>query len=156
MGIAGKLAKRLAKAVEPETAGQKKVKKATKGQRAYARGQMKGAAAGATGAAALAGLGITELRARLKEAETDKERAEIKAAIEKTLREMSEEEKTMKGKNTRGTSPKPKLRPDTDMMGGGMAKRKMYNKGGYANCGASMKATQKSTNMAYGGMARKK
>jgi uncharacterized ferredoxin-like protein len=30
------------------------------------------------------------------------------------------------------------------------------NKGGYANCGASMKATQKSTNMAYGGMARKK
>ena len=31
-----------------------------------------------------------------------------------------------------------------------------FNKGGYANCGASMKATQKSTNMAYGGMARKK
>ena len=40
-----------------------------------------------------------------------------------------------------------------------MAKRyKEMNmaKGGYANCGASMKATQKSTNMAYGGMARKK
>ena len=32
-----------------------------------------------------------------------------------------------------------------------------FNKGGYANCGASMKATQKSTNhMAYGGMARKR
>jgi hypothetical protein len=32
-----------------------------------------------------------------------------------------------------------------------------FNKGGMANCGASMKATQKSTaNMAYGGMARKK
>ena len=31
-----------------------------------------------------------------------------------------------------------------------------FNKGGYANCGASVKATQKSTNMAYGGMARKK
>lgn len=30
-----------------------------------------------------------------------------------------------------------------------------FNKGGYANCGASMKATQKST-MACGGMARKK
>jgi len=133
MGLAGKLAKRIAKAVEPETAGQKKVKKATQGQRAYARGQIKGAAAGATGAAGLAGLGITELRARLKEAETDKERAEIKAAIEKTLREMSEEEKTMKGNNTRGTSPRPKLRP------------KEMNKGGYANCGASMKATQKSS-----------
>ena len=42
-----------------------------------------------------------------------------------------------------------------DYNKGGMA-RKKYNKGGYANCGASMKATQKSTNMAYGGMARKK
>ena len=30
------------------------------------------------------------------------------------------------------------------------------NKGGYANCGASMKPTQKSTKMAYGGMSRKK
>lgn len=38
---------------------------------------------------------------------------------------------------------------------GGMA-RKKYNKGGYANCGASMPATQKSTKMAYGGMARKR
>ena len=28
-------------------------------------------------------------------------------------------------------------------------------KGGYANCGASMPATQKSTKMAYGGMAKK-
>lgn len=31
-----------------------------------------------------------------------------------------------------------------------------FAKGGYANCGASMKATQKSTNMMYGGMAKKK
>jgi hypothetical protein len=30
------------------------------------------------------------------------------------------------------------------------------NKGGYANCGASVKATQQSTNMSYGGMARKR
>ena len=42
-----------------------------------------------------------------------------------------------------------------DYNKGGMA-RKKYNKGGYANCGASMKATQKATKMAYGGMARKK
>ena len=42
-----------------------------------------------------------------------------------------------------------------DYNKGGMA-RKKYAKGGYANCGASMKPTQKSTNMAYGGMARKK
>lgn len=30
-----------------------------------------------------------------------------------------------------------------------------FNKGGYANCGASMKATQKSTKMMRGGMVRK-
>jgi ATP phosphoribosyltransferase len=30
-----------------------------------------------------------------------------------------------------------------------------FNKGGYANCGASMKPTQKSTNMMRGGMVRK-
>ena len=36
---------------------------------------------------------------------------------------------------------------------GGMVKG--YAKGGYANCGASMKATQKAT-MACGGMVKKK
>ena len=35
------------------------------------------------------------------------------------------------------------------------AEPKRMNKGGYANCGASMPATQKSTKMAYGGMAKK-
>ena len=35
------------------------------------------------------------------------------------------------------------------------SRKPSFNKGGYANCGASMKATQKST-MACGGMARKK
>ena len=44
--------------------------------------------------------------------------------------------------------------PDMPFNKGGMA-RKKYNKGGYANCGASMKATQKST-MACGGMVHKK
>jgi len=44
--------------------------------------------------------------------------------------------------------------PEMPFNKGGMA-RKKYNKGGYANCGASMKATQKST-MACGGMAHKK
>ena len=31
-----------------------------------------------------------------------------------------------------------------------------FAKGGYANCGASVKPTQKSTKMMYGGMAKKK
>ena len=37
---------------------------------------------------------------------------------------------------------------------GGVAKN--YAKGGYANCGASTKSTQKSTNMMRGGMPRYK
>jgi len=46
-------------------------------------------------------------------------------------------------------TPKPKRKAK-----GGMAKK--YNKGGYANCGASMKATQKSSQkMAKGGMLKK-
>lgn len=55
-------------------------------------------------------------------------------------------DKKMKGKVTL---------PEMPFNKGGMA-RKKYNKGGYANCGASVKAAQKSTKMAYGGMARKK
>lgn len=34
-------------------------------------------------------------------------------------------------------------KPVKKMMGGGMAKPKMYNKGGMANCGASVKPAQK-------------
>lgn len=98
------------------TPGQQQIEKATKGQRAYAKGQAK--AAGAT--AGLAGLGMAALNKKLKEAETEAERQTIRAEIEKLMREMAAEE---------GTDKKAK---------GGMA-RKNYNKGGYANCGASMK-----------------
>lgn len=45
-----------------------------------------------------------------------------------------------------------KKKGSAKMARGGMAK---YNKGGYANCGASMKPTQKAT-MMCGGMAHKK
>jgi len=59
--------------------------------------------------------------------------------ITKTRQEVSEEVNRPGGKYEKKQTRKPS-----------------FNKGGYANCGASMKATQKSTNMAYGGMARKK
>ena len=120
------------------TEGQKKIEKPVREQRAYAKGQVKAAGATALTAAALSGMTITELRKAKREAETEAQRAKIQAAIEKTLREMAQEKKTMKGDNTRGTSPKPKLRPK-DMNKGGMAKKKKYNKGGYAKCGASYK-----------------
>lgn len=68
--------------------------------------------------------------------------------------------KKMKGKVTTSEAPfdipaEGSVKKTKGLAKGGMA-RKKYNKGGYANCGASVKASQKSTKMAYGGMARKK
>jgi hypothetical protein len=122
IGTAARQARKVKKLSKKATEGQKKIEKATREQRAYAKGQVKAAAA----TAGLAGLGLAELRSRLKEAETEKERAQLQAAIEKTMRQMAQEE---------GMDKKSK---------GGMA-RKKYAKGGYANCGASMKPTQKSS-----------
>ena len=49
----------------------------------------------------------------------------------------------------------PTPKPKKKMAYGGMS-RKKYNKGGYANCGASVPATQKSSQkMAKGGMLKK-
>ena len=174
MGIlstAARQVRKIKKLSKPANDGQKQVEPAVREQRAYAKGQAKVAAAG--GAVLLTREMVnkmtkSQMEERLrkeerkaeeaitaKERETAaKNRALLQVGIEKAVAEANNT--GMKGNNTRGTSPKPKLRPDTEMMGGGMAKRKMYNKGGYANCGASMKATQKSTKMAYGGMARKK
>ena len=45
-------------------------------------------------------------------------------------------------------------RSEQNKAKGGYAKK--MNKGGYANCGASMKPAQKSTQMMKGGYARKK
>lgn len=152
MGIAGKLAKRVAKAATKQTPGQAQSEMATKGQRVYARGQIKGGAAGAGAAgltAAVVGkMSLDEMRSRLKTAKDEKDRALLREAITKAVAEAKDYVET---KPT--TSPRPKSRP-TGMAKGGTTKK--YNKGGYANCGASMGATQKSTKMAYGGMAKKK
>ena len=145
-------------------------------------GAVVGAAAGVITASSIAGMTLMEMRSRLKEeqrradaAESAKERAQAEAnaaklqvAIEKAVAEANST--GMKGNNTRGTSPRPRLRDEevdvspraerNERKEVGMAKGgkvKKYNKGGYANCGASMKPTQKSTTkMAYGGMSRKK
>jgi len=152
MGIAGKLAKRVAKAASKQTPGQAKVEQATKGQRAYARGQIKGGAAGAGAAgltAAVVGkMSLDEMRDRLKTAKDEKDRAVLREAITKAVAEANDYVET---KPT--TSPRPKSRP-MGMAKGGMPKK--YKDGGYANCGASVGATQKSTKMAYGGMVKKK
>ena len=145
MGIlstAARQVRKVKKLSKPPTDGQQKIEPVTREQRAYAKGQVKAAAATALTAAAVGKMSLSEMRRRLKEEKDEKNRALLRAGIEKAVAEANDT--GMKGNNTRGTSPKPKLRP------------KEMNKGGYANCGASMKASQKSTKMAYGGMARKK
>ena len=115
----------------------RKVKKpSTPAQRAFGggrrigtrTGRVEGAAVGtaATGLtmAALSNMSLKELRAAKRKAETEAQQAKIQAAIEKTLRKMEQEKKTMKGNNTRGTSPKPKLRPQTKAKGGAIKKTK--------------------------------
>lgn len=84
--------KAIAKVAKKATEGQKKVEPAVRQQRAYGKGQLK--AAGATGltAAALGAMSLKELREELKKAKTEAEQAKIKAAIEKTLRKMVQEE----------------------------------------------------------------
>jgi len=131
--------KAVTRLMKTQTKGQKQIETPLRNQRGYAKGQAK--AAGATGLsmAALGGMSLKELRDAKKKAETEAQRAKIQAAIEKTLREMAQEEKTMKGNNTRGTSPKPRLRPEGNAKGG--YKTKMAG-GGYANCGASVPGTQ--------------
>lgn len=136
------------------------------------KGRKQGAAAGVITASSIAGMTLMEMRSRLKEeqrradaAESAAERAQAEAnaaklqvGIEKAVAEANST--GMKGNNTRGTSPRPRLRPSDEevdvspraernerkevgMARGGKVKK--YNKGGYANCGASMKATQKSS-----------
>ena len=118
MGISN-LISRARRLMTPATEGQKRIERATRSQRAPDKDKVTGAAVGAGTAAALSGLGIAELRSRLKEAKTEKEQAQIQAAIEKLLREMAVEDANKKAK-------------------GGMMTKK-YAKGGMAKKPAAKK-----------------
>jgi len=81
---------------------------------------------------------------------TVQERKDAKKVLEKYGR-VTERDKTPAGISVTIATPLP--RPKRKAKGGYAQK---YNKGGYANCGASMKPTQKSTQkMAGGGMVLK-
>ena len=126
--------KAIAKVAKKATEGQKKVEPAVKQQRAYGKGQLK--AAGATGltAAALAGMSLKELRAELKKAKLEEERALIKAAIEKTLREMATKEKE-KDMNRGGVLKK----PSADQTGLKKLPNAVRNKMGYMKRGGMVR-----------------
>lgn len=118
------------------------VKPLTSSQRTYGKGRRVGTktgrvqgatAAGAAGLtiAAIQGMSQAQLKRELKKAQEGEHSARIKAAIEKELRKLAQEKQTMKGNNTRGTSPKPRLRPQEKAKGGAVKKTKMM-RGGYA------------------------
>jgi hypothetical protein len=152
MSFLGKLAKRGAKAVSKQNPRQAQSEMGTKGQRVYARGQIKGAAAGAGAtaltAAVIGKMSLDEMRKRVKTEKDEKNRLLLNEAIRKAVKEADEYVET---KPT--TSPRPRSRPNTFSKGG---TPKKYAGGGYANCGASVGATQKSSKMMSGGMAKKK
>jgi hypothetical protein len=127
----------IAKVAKKATEGQKRVEPAVRKQRAYGKGQLK--AAGATGltAAALGAMSLKELRAELKKAKTEAEQAKIKAAIEKTLRKMMQEEAAEKKKDmNRGGVLKA---PAADQTGLKKLPTPVRNKMGYMKRGGTMR-----------------
>jgi hypothetical protein len=127
----------IAKVAKKATEGQKRVEPAVRKQRAYGKGQLK--AAGATGltAAALGAMSLKELRAELKKAKTEAEQAKIKAAIEKTLRKMVQEEAAEKKKDmNRGGVLKA---PAADQTGLKKLPTPVRNKMGYMKRGGTMR-----------------
>lgn len=128
----------IAKVAKKATEGQKKVEPAVRKQRAYGKGQLK--AAGATGltAAALGAMSLKELRAELKKAKTEAEQAKIKAAIEKTLRKMVQEEAAEKKTDmNRGGVLKA---PTADQTGLQKLPTPVRNKMGYMKRGGTMRS----------------
>ena len=138
----------IAKVAKKATEGQKKVEPAVRKQRAYGKGQLK--AAGATGltAAALGAMSLKELRAELKKAKTEAEQEKIKAAIEKTLRKMMQEEAAEKKKDmNRGGVLKA---PSADQTGLKKLPTPVRNKMGYMKRGGTMRSGH--MDMRKGGM----
>ena len=139
----------IAKVAKKATEGQKKVEPAVRKQRAYGKGQLK--AAGATGltAAALGAMSLKELRAELKKAKTEAEQEKIKAAIEKTLRKMMQEEAAEKKEKDMNRGGVLKA-PSADQTGLKKLPTPVRNKMGYMKRGGTMRTGH--ADMRKGGM----
>lgn len=130
MGLFGTVARQGRKAkklMKSASEGQRQVEPAVREQRAYAKGQVKAAGAAALTAAVIGKMSLEEMRSRLKSETDEKNRALLREAITKAVAEAKDYVET---KPT--STPRPKARP------------KQMNKGGYANCGASVAGTQNS------------
>ncbi len=130
MGLFGAMARQGRKAkklMKPASDGQRQVEPAVREQRAYAKGQVKAAGAAALTAAVIGKMSLEEMRSRLKSETDEKNRALLREAITRAVAE---------AKDYVETKPTSTLRPK--------ARPKQMNKGGYANCGASVSGTQNS------------
>ena len=88
MGILNTLARqgrKVKKLATPPSEGQKKIETPVKEQRAYAKGQAKAAGATLLTAAAVAKMSLSQMEKKLKEEENEKNRAILKAGIEKAV-----------------------------------------------------------------------
>ena len=81
----GRQGRKIKKLLTPPTEGQKKIEKPVKAQRAYAKGQAKAAGATLLTAAAVAKMSLSQMEKKLKEEENEKNRAILKAGIEKAV-----------------------------------------------------------------------
>jgi hypothetical protein len=88
MGILNTLARqgrKIKKLAKRPTEGQKKIETPVKEQRAYAKGQAKAAGATLLTTAAVAKMSLSQMEKRLEKEENEKNRAILKAGIEKAV-----------------------------------------------------------------------
>ena len=84
-------------------------------------GRIQGAAAGGFSVAALSGLSLAQLKKKAEQAETARQRAAVKAAIEKAMREIAQKDKAKAEMG--GTKPQPRP-PQSKAKGGAVRKLK--------------------------------
>ena len=94
-------------------------------------GRIQGAAAGGFSVAALSGLSLAQLKKKAEQAETARQRAAVKAAIEKAMREIAQKDAA----KAKMGNVKPKPRPPQSKAKGGAVKK--FGKGG-SNEGAKI------------------
>jgi hypothetical protein len=126
MGILNTLARqgrKIKKLAKPPTEGQKKIETPVKEQRAYAKGQAKAAGATLLTTAAVAKMSLSQMEKRLEKEENEKNRAILKAGIEKAVAKAMSNTADKKykggamGFNKGGT---PSRKGNYDMRKGGM------------------------------------
>jgi len=131
MGLASFLARQGRKAKKlstKATEGQEKIEPVTREQRAYAKGQVKAAAATALTAAVIGKMSLSEMKERLKNETDEKNKERLKNGINKALMEAQEGSRTT-------PQLRPKARPKTKEMLRPKARPTKMSRGGLTATG---------------------